>query len=169
MHKRRKHLHVVVHNWQVEVRGGDEVTVETGTFNTITWIRVRRLKWIGHILRLYDSRLIKQPLKAIFDNRVGDILVNVKETCWHEIEEADADSDKWRMTCTSQHDQSDDTKNDKVKKKESTSSKAWHSKAITRLFTFFPPTSKTKKSQHIEQRKNIRRSRTIKLNFFGPI
>ena len=81
MHKRRKHLHVVVHNWQVEVRGGDEVTVETGTFNTITWIRVRRLKWIGHILRLYDSRLIKQPLKAIFDNRVGDILMNVKGTC----------------------------------------------------------------------------------------
>ena len=42
----------------------EEVTMTTTTFNIIDWIRARRLKWVGHILRLKDDRLVKQTLKS---------------------------------------------------------------------------------------------------------
>ena len=76
----------------------DEATTATTTFNIIAWIRARRLKWVGHILRLDSGRLIKQTLKVIFDNRQeGDILMDVHETGWEELQKAAEDRDAWRV------------------------------------------------------------------------
>ena len=33
----------------------DEATTTTTTFDIIAWIRVRRLRWVGHILRLHHK------------------------------------------------------------------------------------------------------------------
>ena len=58
-----------------------EATSATTTFNLVKWIRARRLKWVGHILRMDDERLIKQTLHYIFHNpQDGDILMDVRAT-----------------------------------------------------------------------------------------
>ena len=46
----------------------EEAKPETTTFNIVAWIRARRLKWVGHILRLKDedNRQIKDTLRVIF-------------------------------------------------------------------------------------------------------
>ena len=44
-----------------------------------------------------DPRQLKQTLKVIFDNRqAGDILMDVAETRWEDLEKAASDRDKWR-------------------------------------------------------------------------
>ena len=62
----------------------EEAMVATTTFNILAWIRARRLKWVGHILRLKkrrgEERLIKKTLKVIYDHRQdGDIFMDVPE------------------------------------------------------------------------------------------
>ena len=77
----------------------EEATQATTTFNIIAWIRARRLRWVGHILRLPDTRLIKQTLKVIFDNQQdGDILMDVEEDDWEQMQRAARMDDKklWR-------------------------------------------------------------------------
>ena len=37
----------------------EESTIGTRTFDLVKWIRARRLKWVGHILRLDDSMMIR--------------------------------------------------------------------------------------------------------------
>ena len=74
-----------------------EATSATTTFNLVKWIRARRLKWVGHILRMDDERLIKQTLHYIFHNpQDGDILMDVRATdCQHLLRQA-SDRDAWR-------------------------------------------------------------------------
>ena len=63
----------------------------------MAWIRDRRLKWVGHILRLDDKRLIKQTLKVIHDNRQdGDILMDTQDDLnWEQLQkQAWADNKK---------------------------------------------------------------------------
>ena len=80
----------------------EEVTTATTTFNIIAWIRARRLRWVGHIMRLSpnsnkEPRQLKETLRVIFDNRQeGDILMDVPETTWAELEKATADRKTWR-------------------------------------------------------------------------
>ena len=40
----------------------EETTHAETAFDIIVWIRARRLKYVGHILRLKDERLVKQTL-----------------------------------------------------------------------------------------------------------
>ena len=57
-------------------------------------------RWVGHILRLPDERLIKQTLKVIFDNpQDGDILMDTGKNSWQELQRmAKADNKKtWRI------------------------------------------------------------------------
>ena len=59
--------------------------LHTSSFNILLWIRSRRKKWIGHIMRIHDvffltdcRRLIKQAVYHIFENqREGDLLMDV--------------------------------------------------------------------------------------------
>ena len=57
------------------------------TFDLVTHLRVRRLQWVGHVLRMNDSRFVKQALRALFDKRQsgdlhrrGSVLMDVPET-----------------------------------------------------------------------------------------
>ena len=75
----------------------EEVTTSTTTFNILAWIRSRRLKWTGHILRLGDDRLVKQTLRLIYDNpQEGDILMDVRDRSWEQLIKAAADRNQWR-------------------------------------------------------------------------
>ena len=44
-----------------------EASADTTTFNLLQWIRARRHRWLGHILRLPDERLIKQAVRHIHE------------------------------------------------------------------------------------------------------
>lgn len=78
----------------------EKATTDTRTFDIIAWIRVRRLKWVVHILRLKDKdkTLIKETLKVIFDNRQdGDILMDVDEQLtWVQLQKTSKDKDVLR-------------------------------------------------------------------------
>ena len=66
----------------------EEAVVATTTFNLLMWIRCRRLQWVGHILRMQDSRLVKRALQHIYTNRqVGDLLMDIpKDATWAELQ-----------------------------------------------------------------------------------
>ena len=67
------------------------------TFNLLSWIRARRLKWVGHILRMNDNRLIKQTLHHIYENRQkGDILMDTPDESWQELTKRAQDRTTWR-------------------------------------------------------------------------
>ena len=78
----------------------EEATEGTRSFDLVSRIRARRIKWVGHILRIGDKdRLIRKALRVIYDNRQeGDILMDVPSSVsWEELEEVAADRDKWRL------------------------------------------------------------------------
>ena len=75
----------------------EEATYDETTFDIISWIRARRLKWVGHILRLKDERLLKQTLRVIFDNRQdGDLLMDIEEDDWTRLQMQARDREGWR-------------------------------------------------------------------------
>ena len=75
----------------------EEASADT-TFAIIPWIRAHRLKWVGHILRLPDSRLISKTLRHIYDNpQHGDILMDIPQaTGWKQLQKIAEDRDAWR-------------------------------------------------------------------------
>ena len=75
-----------------------ESTADTCTFNLLLWIRARRLRWLGHILRLQDERLVKQAIKHIHGHRQdGDMLMDVDPSLsWEALVELARDKDGWR-------------------------------------------------------------------------
>ena len=67
---------------------GREIRQEAGkmgqTFDLVADLRVRRLKWVGHVLRMDDSRYVKQSIKALWKmkkngklRREGSVLMDV--------------------------------------------------------------------------------------------
>ena len=59
----------------VSVLTGRDIAKEAGrrqTFDLVSHLRVSRLRWVGHVLRMDDSRYLKQALLATFEaNRPG--------------------------------------------------------------------------------------------------
>ena len=77
----------------------EEATAPKTTFNILAWIRARRLKWAGHILRLKDEdrRQVKETLRVIHDNpQEGDMLMDVADLTWEQLVQAAADKDGWK-------------------------------------------------------------------------
>ena len=76
----------------------EEATTGTRTFDLLRWIRARRLRWVGHILRMRDDRLIKQALHTIYDNRKeGDILMDIPDTKdWQDLQAIASHRKGWR-------------------------------------------------------------------------
>ena len=79
-----------------------EVTADITTFNIIVWIRARRLRWVGHSMRLQhnnngEPRQIKETLRMIFDNRQpGDLLMDVEDITWEALQKSTNDRDTWK-------------------------------------------------------------------------
>ena len=65
----------------------EEATTTTTTFDIITWMHVRRLKWVGHTLPIEGTRLIKQTLEHIYENQQeGDVPVHLPAAMnWEEL------------------------------------------------------------------------------------
>ena len=50
------------------------------TFNIVTWVRVSRLQWLGHILRMGKECKLKQAVFEMFTHRnEGDMLMDAPE------------------------------------------------------------------------------------------
>ena len=45
----------------------DQAVVESCSFNLVRAIRVRRLQWVGHILRLDADRFMYRAVKCLYD------------------------------------------------------------------------------------------------------
>ena len=79
-----------------------EATTSTTTFDILAWIRARRLRWVGHIMRMQlnsngEPRQIKETLRVIFDNQQeGDILMDVSDTSWDELQASADNRGAWR-------------------------------------------------------------------------
>ena len=80
----------------------DEASAETTSFNLVMWIRARRHKWLGHILRMDDSRLVKQAVRHMFTSRTnGDLLMDIPSPLtitWDNLLSLAQDRDTWRST-----------------------------------------------------------------------
>ena len=77
-----------------------EETVEsTCSFNLLRAIRVRRLQWLGRILRLDADRLLQRVVHHVYDNRCeGDILSDTPQIeSWDELKMWSADRKQWRI------------------------------------------------------------------------
>ena len=75
-----------------------ESTPSTCTFNLLLWMRARRKKWLGHILRMEDTRLVKQAVKHIYSFRSeGDLLMDEDNRhSWKRLQELATDRATWR-------------------------------------------------------------------------
>ena len=55
----------------------EEASRRTHTFDVVTWIRARRLQWVGHILRMDPNRMVYKAAIHIAENRSeGDLLMD---------------------------------------------------------------------------------------------
>ena len=82
-----------------------EASEEECTFAIIPWIRARRLRWVGHILRMSDPdkyerpRLVKQALRHIYNNaEEGDLLMDTPKLAnsWEELQKLASNRGWWR-------------------------------------------------------------------------
>ena len=76
-------------------------TATTPDFDLVLAIRRRRLRYLGHIMRLVDSRLLKRSLIAFTRGGVappaGSLLMDCDHTPLEDLENAAQDRDGWRM------------------------------------------------------------------------
>ena len=76
----------------------EEAKDDTRTFNVLMQIRATRMSWLGHILRLPDTRMIKQAVKQQYAMRSeGDILMDAPGTeSWEELCEIAKKRTEWK-------------------------------------------------------------------------
>ena len=75
-----------------------EASAKWRTFNLVRWIRARRLQWLGHILRLGTTRMLKQAAFEMFSSpQPGDLLMDAPRCeSWRELQTYAEDREYWR-------------------------------------------------------------------------
>ena len=59
--------------------------------------RARRAQWLGHILRMDESRMVHKAGKLIHTSRTpGDLLMDAPDYTWEELKQLAANRDSWR-------------------------------------------------------------------------
>ena len=76
----------------------EEAKAGSRSFDLVSVIRARRLTWLGHILRMDQTRLLSRAVRYQFENRCeGDIVEDAPTvTTWEELRAWAADRRKWR-------------------------------------------------------------------------
>ena len=76
----------------------EEASHGTRTMDLVRWIRARRLQWLGHILRMDDSRLVKKAVYTMYTNQQdGDLLMDAPDTStWKALCRHAEDKEAWR-------------------------------------------------------------------------
>ena len=72
------------------------------TYNLVTTVRQHRMRWLGHILRMPDDRLMNQTICEIATDGppypTGSILMDCHADL-AELQDMAADSDAWDSHC----------------------------------------------------------------------
>ena len=81
----------------------EEASSATRTFDIVSWIRARRLQWVGHILRMDQDRLVFKAARYIADHRTeGDLLMDTPANySWQELQDLAKDRVGWRARVAS--------------------------------------------------------------------
>ena len=76
----------------------EEASRYTRTIDILCRIRARRLRWVGHILRMDTRRLVHRAVKRMSEHRSpGDLLMDVpRKYSWAELKQLAANRDYWR-------------------------------------------------------------------------
>ena len=76
-----------------------EASARTRTFDLVGAIRQRRYRWLGHILRMPDNRLVKEAVKVQFYSGLpGNIFMDVPSgLTFDELVTLAKDRDQWRL------------------------------------------------------------------------
>ena len=76
----------------------EEASARSRTFDLVAAIRRTRMRWLGHILRMDEDRLIKKTVRHICDyHRDGDILMDAPAAeSWEALVESAQNREEWR-------------------------------------------------------------------------
>ena len=79
-----------------------EASVRTRSYDLVHAIRTRRFKWLGHILRMEDNRLVKLAAKQQFTQGLpGNMFYDVPpHLSFQQIEKAASSRELWRRLAT---------------------------------------------------------------------
>ena len=96
-------MRICCHTSQAAQNTSEEASGDTTTFNLLWWIRARRMKWMGHIVRLKadsngNERLVKQAVRHIHAHkRDGDLLMYVDvDITWADLQKQADNREKWK-------------------------------------------------------------------------
>ena len=83
---------------KITVRPTREEATEDKTFDLLLWIRVRKLQWLGHIMRMGTERKIKQTIFEMYKSpQQGDMLMDTPATdSWRELWTYACDREYWK-------------------------------------------------------------------------
>ena len=76
----------------------EEASPTTRSFDVVRCIRARRLRWVGHILRMDPSRMVHKALRHIHESRrAGDLLMDTPPALtWRQLKDLAAKREVWR-------------------------------------------------------------------------
>ena len=75
----------------------EEASANTRTYDVVEAIRARRMKWVGHILRMDAERIVHKVLHFMHENQAdGDLLMDVPSIPWTSLKSLAADRQLWR-------------------------------------------------------------------------